>query len=95
MKVVILCGGIGSRLSEETKIIPGHGTPSTKKELEAYVGVLENIRTNILNAIEAGKTLEEVKTATDISSEYDDTYGGGFIKPDVMRETFYKSLKNN
>ncbi len=82
-------------IGEETKIIPGHGRPSTKKELEEYVGVLENIRTNILTAIEAGKTLEEVKTATDISSDYDNTYGDGFIKPDVMRETFYKSLKND
>ncbi len=81
-------------IGEETKIIPGHGRPSTKKELEMYVAMLEDIKTNILGAIEAGKSLEEVKTDASISSTYDSTHGNGFIKPEVMRETFYKSLKS-
>lgn len=80
-------------IGEETKIIPGHGGPSTKKELEIYVTMLEDVKTGILAAIEAGKSLEEVKTDTSISAAYDNTHGNGFIKPEVMRETFYKSLK--
>ncbi len=78
----------------ETKIIPGHGRPSTKKELEIYVSMLEDVKTSILAAIEAGKSLEEVKTDNSISAAYDSTHGNGFIKPEVMRETFYKSLKS-
>lgn len=80
-------------IGDETKIIPGHGSPSTKKELEIYVAMLEDIKTSILAAIEAGKNLEEVKTDTSISAAYDSTHGNSFIKPEVMRETFYKSLK--
>ncbi|MGB5386756.1 MAG: MBL fold metallo-hydrolase [Eudoraea sp.] len=80
-------------IGDETKIIPGHGRPSTKKELEIYVSMLEDVKTSILAAIEAGKSLEEVKTDNSISAAYDSTYGTGFIKPEVMRETFYKSLK--
>jgi len=80
-------------IGDETKIIPGHGGPSTKKELGIYVAMLEDIKTSILGAIEAGKSLEEVKTDTSISAAYDSTHGNGFIKPEVMRETFYKSLK--
>lgn len=80
-------------IGDETKIIPGHGRPSTKKELEIYVSMLEDVKTSILVAIEAGKSLEEVKTDNSISAAYDSTHGTGFIKPEVMRETFYKSLK--
>ncbi len=81
-------------ISEETKIIPGHGRPSTKKELESYVAMLEDLKSNILAAIEAGKSMEEVKNDNSISAAYDNTHGSGFIKPEVMRETFYRSLKS-
>lgn len=80
-------------IGDETKIIPGHGRPSNKKELESYVSMLEDVKNNILAAIEAGKSLEEVKTDVSISAAYDSTHGNGFIKPEVMREIFYKSLK--
>ncbi|WP_297702883.1 MBL fold metallo-hydrolase [uncultured Eudoraea sp.] len=81
-------------IGNETKIIPGHGRHSTKKELEIYVAMLEDIKTSILAAIEAGKSLEEIKSDTSISVAYDSTHGNGYIKPEVMRETFYKSLKS-
>jgi glyoxylase-like metal-dependent hydrolase (beta-lactamase superfamily II) len=80
-------------IGDETKIIPGHGRPSNKKELETYVAMLEAVKTSIIAAIEAGKSLEEVKTDVSISAAYDSTHGTGFIKPEVMREIFYKSLK--
>lgn len=81
-------------ISEETKIIPGHGRPSSKKDLESYVSMLEDIKKNIMAAIAAGKSLEEVKSDNSISAAYDGTHGNSFIKPEVMRETFYKSLKS-
>ena len=81
-------------ISEETKIIPGHGRPSSKKELESYVGMLEDLKSNIMAAIVAGKSLEEVKSDNSISAAYDNSHGSGFIKPEVMRETFYRSLKS-
>lgn len=80
-------------INDDTKIIPGHGRPSNKKELTAYVTMMETLRTNILNAITAGKTLEEVEKDAALSEAYDQTHGTGFINPEKMRSTFYTSLK--
>lgn len=79
-------------IGDETKIIPGHGRPSSKKELENYVAMLEDLMTKILAAVKAGKNLEEVKGDSLISEAYDTTHGNGYIKPEAMREIFYKSL---
>ncbi|MEX0290862.1 MAG: MBL fold metallo-hydrolase [Flavobacteriaceae bacterium] len=80
-------------INEDTKIIPGHGRPSNKRELEAYVGVLEGIKNRMEAAISAGKSLSEVKADPSIGGEYDQTHGNGYIKPERMREIFYNSLK--
>jgi cyclase len=80
-------------INNETKIIPGHGRPSNKAELEAYVKILEDIKTKVLSEINAGKSLDEVKNNTDLLSAYDSTHGNGFINPERVREIFYNSLK--
>jgi glyoxylase-like metal-dependent hydrolase (beta-lactamase superfamily II) len=81
-------------INDETKIIPGHGRPSNKKELESYVNMLVYVKEKVLSEIKIGKSLEEVSDNTDLLSAYDETHGDGFINPKRMRETFYKSLKN-
>lgn len=80
-------------INDETKIIPGHGEPSNKAELEAYIKILEDIKSKVLSEINAGKSLEEVKNNTALLSAYDSTYGNGFINPVRVREIFYTSLK--
>ncbi len=80
-------------INEDTKIIPGHGRPSNRAALEAYVQMLEIIKNKVLAAIAAGKSLEEVKTTTALTSDYDATFGTGFISPERFRETMYTSLK--
>ncbi len=80
-------------INNETKIIPGHGRPSNKIELENYIAVLEDIKAKILGEIEAGRSLDEVKNNTDLLSAYDNTYGNGFINAERVREIFYSSLK--
>ncbi|MBO0322855.1 MBL fold metallo-hydrolase [Muricauda sp. CAU 1633] len=76
----------------DTKIIPGHGRPSNKVELETYVQVLEDIKEIIQKEITAGKSLEEVKSNGNLTSKYDTDYGNGYINPERMRETVYNSL---
>lgn len=80
-------------INNDTKIIPGHGEPSSKAELKAYVKILEDIKAKVLNEINAGKTLDEVKSNTDLLAAYDSTHGNGFINPERVREIFYNSLK--
>jgi cyclase len=80
-------------INNETKIIPGHGRPSNKKELETYVIMLEDIKSKVLVEVNAGKSLESVKANTNLLSAYDKTHGNGFINPERIREIFYLSLK--
>ncbi|GMN12000.1 hypothetical protein MTsPCn9_33020 [Croceitalea sp. MTPC9] len=79
-------------IGEETKIIPGHGRPSNKKELQSYVKMLEEITENMQVAVDSGKSLEDVKVDVNLTSKYDGTHGSGYINPERMRETLYKSL---
>jgi len=80
-------------VDDNTKIIPGHRDNSNKKELLQYYNMLKDIRDNVKNEIDKGKTLAEVKQNKTLTSKYDATYGTWFIKPDVFRETVYRSLK--
>nr|WP_299175085.1 MBL fold metallo-hydrolase [uncultured Allomuricauda sp.] len=80
-------------IDENTKIIPGHGRPSNKKELKNYVMMLSEIQAIVQKEIDAGKTLDQVKSNTSLLSEYDATHGNGYIDPEKMRVTLYKSLK--
>lgn len=80
-------------IDDETKIIPGHRNISNKKELQEYLVVLEDIKSIIAKEITDGKTEEEVTNNAALTKKYDDlNYGDWFIKPDVMRKTFYRSL---
>jgi glyoxylase-like metal-dependent hydrolase (beta-lactamase superfamily II) len=79
-------------INDKTIIIPGHGRPSNKKELSAYIAMLEEIKKNVETAIMSGASLEEVKNNTGITSNYDETHGGGFISAEAIRETFFTSL---
>lgn len=79
-------------IDENTKIIPGHGRPSNKAELEVYVTMLEDIRTIVQKELAAGKSLEAVKTNTALLAKYDATHGNGYINGEKMREAVYTSL---
>jgi len=82
------------RINDETKIIPGHGNLSNKKEFQDILTMLETLKANILAEIEKGKTEDEVATNTAITKTYDDLgYSWSFITSEKIRRTLYKSLK--
>ncbi|MGJ8659252.1 MBL fold metallo-hydrolase [Cellulophaga fucicola] len=78
----------------DTKIIPGHGELSNKKELLEYIKTLETIYSSVMKEIKAGKSLEEVAANKAITAPFDATYDWSFISAEKIRTTFYKSLKN-
>jgi len=78
-------------VNEKTVIIPGHGDLSNRQSLQAYRNVLADIRERVKSAKSEGKTLEEVK-AMELTKEWDDTRGQGFIKPEKIVEFVYNSL---
>ena len=80
-------------IDAETKIIPGHGKLSNKKELETYVAMLEDIKLKVQKAIDANSSMKKVLEDSKLTADYDKTHGNGFISPKKIREAFYKSLK--
>jgi cyclase len=81
-------------IDEHTKIIPGHGVVSNKKQYEFFLSMIENIKSLVLAEIASGKTEEEVVSNKNITKIYDDLgYSWSFINSERIRRTFYLSLK--
>jgi glyoxylase-like metal-dependent hydrolase (beta-lactamase superfamily II) len=77
--------------NDSSKIIPGHGPLSTKKDLTAYRDMLKTIRSRVHSQLTSGKSLDEVK-ASRPTKEWDETLGKGFINGDQFTEFAYRSL---
>jgi hypothetical protein len=75
----------------KTRIIPGHGPLSDRAGLVAYRDVLTHARERISDAIEAGKSLEQVLAEKPLA-EFDAEWGSGFITPDGFLKIVYTSL---
>ncbi|OUR91527.1 MBL fold metallo-hydrolase [Flavobacteriales bacterium 34_180_T64] len=83
-------------INEDTKIIPGHGSLSNKKEYESYLVMLETLKTRILEEIKKGRSEDEVSADNSITKTFDDLgYSWSFINSEKIRRTFYKSLKSS
>lgn len=81
-------------IDDETKIIPGHGPASNKKEYTAFLGMMEGLKSIIQAEIQKGKTEEQVANDVSLTKTYDDQgYSWAFITSDKIRRTFYRSLK--
>lgn len=78
-------------VNDETKILPGHGNVSNKKELIIFKAMLVDLKSRIQKEIDNGKTLEEVKINKEITKNY--TSYNGWINEEKIRTAIYKSLK--
>lgn len=74
-------------INDDTKIIPGHGQLSSKKDLEDYKKMLQTVRDRVANGIKAGKTIDQIIT-TDPAKEYNTVFDKIFFVQSV-----YNSLK--
>ncbi|MCC0176757.1 MBL fold metallo-hydrolase [Waterburya agarophytonicola K14] len=76
---------------DETKIIPGHGALSNRAELDNYRQMLVEVKKRTEKAIAQGISLEEF-IASKPTSDYDEQWGGGFLKPEQFVTIIYQSL---
>lgn len=83
-----------SRIDDNTKIIPGHGKLSNKKELTYYKDTLIELNKRMKKLILEGKTLEEI-VALKPFADYDKKLGGGFLPPEKFLKIFYGVVKAN
>lgn len=74
-------------INDETKIIPGHGQISNKKDLQDYKNLLQTIRKRIADGIKANKTVDQI-----ISSDPTKEFTTGFDKIFFI-QSVYNSLK--
>ncbi len=80
-------------ITDETKIIPGHGQISSKKELEDYTTIITEIKNRIQTELDNGKSEEEVVSDRTLTAKYDNPMGNFFINPERLRRSIYQSLK--
>ncbi|ARV13634.1 MBL fold metallo-hydrolase [Polaribacter sp. SA4-12] len=76
--------------NDETKIIPGHGNISNKRELISFKKMLVDLKSRIQTEIDNGKTLEEVKHNKKITKDY--VSFNGWITEEKIKIAIYKSL---
>jgi len=79
-------------ITDETKIIPGHGQISSKKELEAYTAILVEIKNRIQAELDKGKSEDEVTSDQTLTAKYDNPMGNFFINPERLKRSIYQSL---
>ena len=80
-------------VDDETKIIPGHGEIANKADLITYKKTLSTIADRIANAIDAGKSLEEV-LAEGVTKEYDADWEWAFINSEKIVTAIYTDLSS-
>jgi cyclase len=80
-----------AHINTETKIIPGHGLPANRADLEAYRNMMVSVRDRVRSLIAAGKSIEQV-VAADPTRDFDVKWGGGYVPSASFVEMVFASL---
>ncbi len=76
---------------EDTVVVPGHGALSDAEGLREYLNMLTTLRDAVAGQLEAGRSLEEVKSLR-LSKDHDARWDWQFISGDAFIEAIYRSL---
>ncbi len=79
---------------DRTKIIPGHGPLSNKKQLQASLDMLVDSKKLVSDLINKGLSEDEVAKAEPLK-KYGEHWSWEFITTEKMTRQIYESLKNN
>jgi glyoxylase-like metal-dependent hydrolase (beta-lactamase superfamily II) len=80
-----------SLAGENTRVIPGHGPLSNRKELAAYRDMLVAVRRAVGEHVDAGHSADETVAAQPTKS-LDATWATGFMKPESIVRIVHRSL---
>lgn len=82
-------------VSENTKIIPGHGPLATSEDVRELLSLLQTVEKKVDYHYRNEKTEDEVAKMTDITQDYDRKgFGNGFISREKLLRTVYKEVSN-
>ncbi len=76
---------------ENTRIIPGHGVLATRADVETYQAMQTGVTRAVREAIAQGLTAEQA-IAAKITAEWDEAWGGNFVKPAMLINMLYGDL---
>ncbi|MDN5201814.1 MBL fold metallo-hydrolase [Fulvivirgaceae bacterium BMA10] len=79
-------------INDDTKVIPGHGELSTKKDIVNFKKMLVDIKDKVAKGVASGKTINEV-LAAEPTKQYDASWNNGFIKSEDFIKMIYQELK--
>lgn len=80
-------------VDDDTKIIPGHGPLSNKKDLQAFHDMLIGTSNEVNAMRQQGLSVTEIQTRG-LSKQWD-VWADGFLSTDVWISILHSSLKNN
>jgi len=80
-----------ARIDADTRIIPGHGPLSNKRELLKYREMLTSVQKKLMQFKQQGKTVEQVVAAKP-TAEFDTEWGQGFLNADTWVAIVYQAL---
>jgi glyoxylase-like metal-dependent hydrolase (beta-lactamase superfamily II) len=89
--LILTVDRILSQIDDQAKIVPGHGPVATRADLQAYRGMLVEVRQRIQQLMAAGKTMDEVVAAAP-TKDLDAKWGRGYVTPDVFTKLVFTSL---
>ncbi len=78
-------------MNDNTQVIPGHGPLTNKQEIVSMVAMLKDVRSQVLRAKKAGKSLDDI-IAMKPTAPYDEKRNGGWIKADSLVGFVYHSI---
>ncbi len=80
--------------NDDTKIIPGHGPLGSKKDLQAYLDMLETTRTRLISFLDQQIGVNQVAFKRPLK-DLDEKWGGGFIDSERFVRILYSDLAQN
>jgi glyoxylase-like metal-dependent hydrolase (beta-lactamase superfamily II) len=83
-----------SIIDENTKVIPGHGSLSNKKELSEYLDMLKAAKFQSEDLIKKGKSFQEIVDSP-VLKKFDPKYGKGFLSREKFLSIIYEDLTKN
>lgn len=85
------CEATIAQVPADVKVIPGHGELSNIAEMREYVRMLKGTSAAVAAALEAGKSLERMKSDK-VLARWSSVYSNDFIDTNAFIETLYNSL---
>ena len=89
---IAACDKVLAMVTDRTRIIPGHGPLGTRAELQAYRDMLATISERVRQALNEGKTDDEI-VKLGLTHEYDEKWKG--MKPDMFIRGIAAGMRNS